>query len=520
VPPLNLNTNTVTFTIWIYPKSSVLAPSIGLFMNRNGGDAAGIGFGTTINGAGTPCLAYTWNNNSSATYGWNSGLFPVANVWNFVTCVITPSNTTMYLYYATGGATNLYKAVHNMTNAAEAFTGGTTWLGSDNWQNGRTFYGCIDEVAVFTNSLGENQIVDLFLKALGLLYPMPPVFYLQPTNTMLFIGQTLQLTAIAYPFPNYQWQTTNNSGVWANVAPIPPGRMPTNSTLIWSNYTGPYSTFRCIATNYGGKATSSMAYVTLLPVANWNKGLWTVNFAIAPGGFPPVPPYVGRGVLGTNTYWNALSGSQFANTPPSLRDDGVTVSGIHFGSTNSFWPQPWSSGTNNVLLDTFCTFGTNGTAFVFTSVPNGKYNLALYGLDGADADRSTIFTVNGVSQSVTNAQDAVFLPDNTVIFTNVLVSNGRLEVDMMPVPSVPLHPPNTEGDFNGAQLELLLYAPQLIGPEPGSTNGLFTLTWVGGGLLEATNISGPWVTNTATSPYTVTPTGAQRFFRIVNYHFP
>ena len=71
-------------------------------MNRNGMDAAGIGFGSTINGAHMPCLAYTWNTNNSATYGWNSGLFPVAGVWNFVACVISPANTTMYLYYVNG----------------------------------------------------------------------------------------------------------------------------------------------------------------------------------------------------------------------------------------------------------------------------------------------------------------------------------------------------------------------------------------------------------------------------------
>ena len=38
VPPLNLNTNTVTFTMWIYinPNDNLILPSTGLFMNRNG----------------------------------------------------------------------------------------------------------------------------------------------------------------------------------------------------------------------------------------------------------------------------------------------------------------------------------------------------------------------------------------------------------------------------------------------------------------------------------------------------
>ena len=154
------------------------------------------------------------------------------------------------------------------------------------------------------------------------------------------------------------------------------------------------------------------------------NGQWTVNFAIThtvhgASGLP----YVGRGVLGTNTYWNALQGGQFTNAT-SYQDDGATVSGINLGSTN--FPGAFSSAAdypvNNQLLDTYCYFGAGGTAFVFTGVPNGTYNLAIYGINGPYEDRGTVFTVNGVSQPTINVQDMVFGPDNTVIFTNVPVS--------------------------------------------------------------------------------------------------
>jgi hypothetical protein len=39
------------------------------------------------------------------------------------------------------------------------------------------------------------------------------------------------------------------------------------------------------------------------------------------------------------------------------------------------------------------------------------------------------------------------------------------------------------------------------------------LSWPQGTLLEATSVTGGWVTNNATSPYTNTPTGAQKFYR-------
>ena len=40
------------------------------------------------------------------------------------------------------------------------------------------------------------------------------------------------------------------------------------------------------------------------------------------------------------------------------------------------------------------------------------------------------------------------------------------------------------------------------------------LTWPQGTLLQATNLTGPWVTNLATSPYLVSPTNSRMFYRI------
>jgi hypothetical protein len=527
VPPLNLNTNTVTFTMWIHPNDpfGVIAPNSGLLMNRNGGDTAGVGFSGNQNANLTAALGYTWNNNSPATYGWNSLLYPVPQQWQFVAYVISPQNTTIYHCYVSGGQTNLYKAVNNITNAPEAFSGGTTWLGSDNWNNGRAFNGSIDEVAVFNRAMSENQIVDLFLKALGGLVPPPPTPWpVEPTNTTLFLGQMLQLTAIAggIPAPHYQWQVWYNS-TWMNLSGNPNlGIAPTtNTTLYWTNFVGAFSNFRCFATNYyyGWSSISSTATVTVIPVANWNKGLGIVNFAITPPG--PNGPYVGRGVLGTSLYWNALRGSgvfggmQFTNTSPSLQEDGVTVSGINFGSTPIYMGAVESGGSNNALLDTYCSFVSAGAAFAFTSVPNGTYNLALYGIDGGDADLGTTFTVNGVGQSVINAQDSVFLPDNTVVYTNVVVTNGTLNVTMVPVLRRACPMWGCPGAFNGAQLELIQYPP----PPPiviTNINGQLVLQWSAGWkLLQATNVLGPWTTNNWLPPqHTLTPTGQMQFFRV------
>ncbi len=47
-----------------------------------------------------------------------------------------------------------------------------------------------------------------------------------------------------------------------------------------------------------------------------------------------------------------------------------------------------------------------------------------------------------------------------------------------------------------------------------SGNDTLTLKWSQGSLLQATNLLGPWVTNTAPSPYTVVPSNSQIFFKL------
>ena len=57
----------------------------------------------------------------------------------------------------------------------------------------------------------------------------------------------------------------------------------------------------------------------------------------------------------------------------------------------------------------------------------------------------------------------------------------------------------------------------------GLTNYIYSQTltptpvfnWASGKLEEATNLSGPWMTNSAASPYWVVPTNAQMFYRLL-----
>ncbi len=81
----------------------------------------------------------------------------------------------------------------------------------------------------------------------------------------------------------------------------------------------------------------------------------------------------------------------------------------------------------------------------------------------------------------------------------------------------------TEASTDGGQS----WYPAITGPHPVKLRGIVTLgvqpviggiqfTWLQGTLLEATNVTGPWVTNSgAISPHTVTPTEARKFYRLM-----
>ena len=150
-PALNLNTNTVTIGMWIYPNGDQTAPA-GLFVNRNAGTVAGLGY------YGQTRLGYKWNNDGSETWGFSAGPLIPTNIWSYVAVAITPTNAILYLYN-----TNGLQMATNVTTHTNMTWGGSQAnirIGCDN-SAGTTFNGKIDEVAVFNHALTTAQIMQL-----------------------------------------------------------------------------------------------------------------------------------------------------------------------------------------------------------------------------------------------------------------------------------------------------------------------------------------------------------------------
>jgi len=164
IPPLYLHTNTMTITAWIKRNGEQAGGYTGIVFNRDGGDTAGLSFGST----GPPLfpnnneLAYNWNDDPNA-WAFNSGLdIPDAN-WVFVAVAVEPTQATLYLAEANDSPPYDYylrKATNTIFHGIEKFTG-VTRIGSDELSDNRYFDGRIDDVRIYDYTLPEHEIAYL-----------------------------------------------------------------------------------------------------------------------------------------------------------------------------------------------------------------------------------------------------------------------------------------------------------------------------------------------------------------------
>jgi hypothetical protein len=169
------------------------------------------------------------------------------------------------------------------------------------------------------------------------------------------------------------------------------------------------------------------------------------------------------------------------------------------------------------LLDDFATSDANGKSFTFVGLPDGRYNLAVFAVNGGWHDRGTIVTVNGQALANTNASSATFVEgDNYVMFRDITVTGGALIGTYAANPNS--HGGgNTEGDFSGAQLQFVGAALPLVTLNMQTlANGQIQLQWSQGKLMQTSDLtSGAWspVPN-ASSPYTTSAAGPRMFYRV------
>ena len=407
VPFLNLNTNAVTITMWINPAGGVTAAT-GLLMNRNGADAAGFGFGSTLNSFGVAALGYTWNTNSAATYNFNSGLFPAQSTWNFAALVVKSNSATIYLCFidSNTGQTNVLSAVNSIAHTPESFGAGNIWLGSDVVAGGgiadsaRVFGGQISDAAVYNSSLTPDQILALFAAGLGVQGFAPSVSQ-QPQSQYVVAGSKAQLkaTGINGTSPiTYQWKlngtninlltdSANFTGATSNILTIVSAsaadagsyQLTLNNaigTTLSSNATVTLQTTNLV----GEWLDSSSAGTNLLNVSGYSLATNHGAYFVGGGTYVftnDVPP----GRTGQSLFlWNGDTGLVISNS--STLDagyDDTYDNRINNGVTVACWAKGWPGNWNPFV----CKYGET------TPSPSGGWQLR------ADAGNHPCWTLRG-----------------------------------------------------------------------------------------------------------------------------
>ena len=305
----------------------------------------------------------------------------------------------------------------------------------------------------------------------------------------------------------YQWQVDTGTG-------------PTNiigqnaATLTLNNLQlSDAGTYYLIASNSLGNASSGGGLLTMYPVPT--NG-FTVNFQWhSTQGGNDVGQYSGPGIpgYGTGTYWNQIngpsanSGTATYTSASGYDDSGANNIGVSMTVTTSeSWD--WTSTPTIPLLDSAVT-ARSALPFSF-SLPNGRYNIVVFSCNGTEsstADAAAQISLGGMTATAFPTQDTSFVEGNNyVVFSGVVVTNASLSGTIAPTGG------KAYGSLNGAQVQYV--GPNVVMQVTRTVGGQLQLQWSQGTLLEATNILGPWTTNSAPSPFTITPTGPQKYYRV------
>jgi len=148
IPPLNLNTDTISITLWVRTEEVIDNP--GLVFTRNGSTCAGFWFNANNN------LRYNWNDDRE-TWLWDSGLFAPNQTWTFAALVLAPEQATIYMHDGTA----MKSATHQHRHGEAAFDGVTNIGHDPGWD---TVKGAIDEVQIYNYALDKAEIEAIYAK--------------------------------------------------------------------------------------------------------------------------------------------------------------------------------------------------------------------------------------------------------------------------------------------------------------------------------------------------------------------
>jgi hypothetical protein len=362
LPPLNLNTNTVTMAAWINPGAP--AANAGVIFCRGSGTVAGLNFtgSTDINNYRT--LGYTWNN-EGGTYNWNSQIAPPPGIWSYVALVVTPANATIYIINANG----LLSASNPYSHVNQAFST-STLIGEDSFNTpNRVFDGAVDGAAIYAKALSQSQLEALYASASGV-SNFVPVIVSQPASLTRFEHQTATFNSGAsgsQPL-SHKWQYFDGGSTYTDINHS--GRISgahTASLMISNLALADAGNLVVVVTNLYGSQTSSVA--TLTVNANLGPATNITSSAIQASGLD----------WDTDGTWSLpgsatdLSGQYYGSTFTILSNGGVRTPNFNNPSspTTAAFPGDLLRIEGNGALDT--SFTTSGAIRIKGGNPSTVY---------------------------------------------------------------------------------------------------------------------------------------------------
>ncbi|MDB6108509.1 MAG: multidomain protein with s-layer y region, glug motif, ig motif, i-set domain, pkd domain, partial [Pedosphaera sp.] len=281
--------------------------------------------------------------------------------------------------------------------------------------------------------------------------------------------------------------TISGSGVWVNNNDATIGELrfkhPTPATV----------NFKKLVMNGGQLDTGDNGLVIIageLNINHTNAPIYVDSAAANDRAYQIDAKITGSGNIEYHAFDTTFSGGlNITGTGNTYSGTWDVVQGVLLGSGLN------SLGTNNITVE------ANGALETLYNVNNTNGNLILNGvmfLHTADVFKT--LTVGGVGVAprgtpYTWAELSGAFPTNfpstwpQVTGSGVNTASGSIKVlSANTPPQVTL-----QSQFSGANLQL---------------------SWSQGTLLESTNVTGPWTTNTAPSPYTVSPTNSMMFYRV------
>jgi len=236
---------------------------------------------------------------------------------------------------------------------------------------------------------------------------------------------------------------------------------------------------------------------------------------------------------GGNSLFFSANGLGITNT--ATRDPGYVVDtfdgGLQAGATVMFWAKGFPGAWNPWVSKA----GDNGTGWQLrpnNTGPNACWTMR--GTGGNDDMTSSVGSNDGKWHHYTGTWDGTNLVRNLYVDGALTATASGSSSYTLPSPSSLAIGARDAGGasfgnyFTGLIYDVRIYNIPLTqgevlnvgGVPPPFTSavsgGQLLLTWPVGTLLQATNVLGPWTTNSTVSPATIDMTQPQQFFRVKN----